>query len=54
MNISENFCEERGCEFALSEVWAKGGDGGVELWQKKVLEDTWRTRRVDYPSAVSG
>ena len=31
-----NFCQERGCEFALSEVWEKGGDGGVEL-AKKVL-----------------
>ena len=29
-----NFCHERGCEFALSEVWAKGGDGGQELAQK--------------------
>ena len=32
----KNFCEERGCEFALSEVWAKGGAGGEEL-AKKVL-----------------
>ncbi len=27
----KNFCEERGCDFALSEVWAKGGQGGIEL-----------------------
>lgn len=35
-----NFCEERGCEFALSEVWAKGGEGGMELAEKviKTLE----------------
>ena len=33
----ENFCRERGCEFALSEVWEKGGEGGVALAQK-VLE----------------
>ena len=33
----ENFCKERGCEFALSEVWEKGGEGGVAL-AKKVLE----------------
>ena len=26
-----NFCEERNCDFALSEVWEKGGDGGIEL-----------------------
>ncbi len=25
------FCEERGCKFALSEVWAKGGEGGEAL-----------------------
>lgn len=31
-----NFCHERGCEFALSEVWAKGGDGGQELAQKVI------------------
>ncbi|MCI8581588.1 MAG: formate--tetrahydrofolate ligase [Dorea sp.] len=31
------FCEERGCEFALSEVWEKGGEGGIAL-AKKVLE----------------
>ena len=30
----KNFCEERGCEFALSEVWAKGGEGGVALAEK--------------------
>ena len=32
-----SFCEERGCEFALSEVWEKGGEGGVAL-AEKVLE----------------
>ncbi len=31
------FCEDRGCEFALSEVWEKGGEGGVML-ARKVLE----------------
>ena len=31
------FCEERGCEFALSEVWEHGGEGGIEL-AKKALE----------------
>ena len=33
----ENFCKERGCEFALSEVWEKGGEGGITL-ANKVLE----------------
>ena len=32
-----SFCEERNCEFALSSVWEKGGEGGIELAQK-VLE----------------
>ena len=27
------FCMERGCEFALSEVWEKGGEGGIALAQ---------------------
>ncbi len=30
------FCEERGCDFALSEVWEKGGEGGVALAQKVI------------------
>lgn len=33
----EQFCKERGCEFALSEVWKKGGEGGIDL-ANKVLE----------------
>jgi formate--tetrahydrofolate ligase len=31
LDFVKNFCEERNCEFALSEVWEKGGEGGVEL-----------------------
>lgn len=26
-----NFCEERDCDFALSQVWEKGGEGGIDL-----------------------
>ena len=33
----EQFFTERGCEFALSEVWEKGGEGGIDL-ANKVLE----------------
>ena len=33
----KEFCEARGCTFALSDVWEKGGEGGVEL-AKTVLE----------------
>ncbi len=30
----QKFCEERNCEFALAEVWAKGGEGGIALAEK--------------------
>lgn len=33
----KQFCEERDCEFAISRVWEKGGEGGIEL-AEKVLE----------------
>jgi len=36
-NFVKEFCEARGCEFALSEVWEKGGEGGIAL-ANKVLE----------------
>ena len=35
----KRFCEERGCEFALAEVWAKGGAGGVALADKVLNTD---------------
>lgn len=41
-----SFCEERGCEFALSEVWAKGGEGGEDL-ALKVL-DTLKNKESHY------
>ena len=31
LDFVRDFCIERGCEFALSEVWAKGGEGGRDL-----------------------
>ncbi|WP_138373549.1 MULTISPECIES: formate--tetrahydrofolate ligase [Oscillospiraceae] len=36
----KTFCEERDCEFAIADVWAKGGEGGIELANKvlKTLE----------------
>ena len=40
------FCEERNCEFALSQVWEKGGEGGIPL-AEKVL-DTLENKESDF------
>ena len=37
LNYVKEFCESKGCEFALAQVWEKGGEGGVAL-AKKVIE----------------
>lgn len=34
ISFVKEFCEERGCEFAISEVWEKGGSGGIRLAEK--------------------
>lgn len=49
------FCEERNCEFALSEVWAKGGEGGLELARKTLhtLETKESGFHVLYESSIS-
>ncbi|MBQ2902190.1 MAG: formate--tetrahydrofolate ligase [Agathobacter sp.] len=51
----ENFCRERGCEFALSEVWEKGGEGGVALAEKvlETLETKTSNFKVLYDDALS-
>ncbi len=36
VEVLENYCRENDVEFALSDVFAKGGEGGVELAQKVV------------------
>ena len=36
LDFVKTFCKERGCEFALAEVWEKGGEGGKELAQKLI------------------
>ena len=40
------FCREKGCEFALANVWAQGGEGGRELAQKVI--QTLETRESQY------
>ena len=49
------FCEDRGCEFALSEVWAKGGEGGIALAEKvmETLENKPTQYHVLYPDEMS-
>lgn len=42
----KQFCEERGCEFALSEVWEKGGEGGIALANK--LVETLETKESNF------
>ena len=46
LSYVENFCRERGCDFALSEVWAKGGEGGIELANH--LLDTLATKKSNF------
>ncbi len=50
-----DFCKEKGAEFALSEVFAKGGKGGIDL-ANKVIE-TVETKKSDftvlYPDELS-
>ena len=50
-NYVAEFCKERGCEFALSEVWEKGGKGGIELAEKVLatLEEKESNFKVLYP-----
>ena len=51
----KKFCEDRSCEFALSEVWAKGGEGGIALAHKvlETLEHRPGNFRVLYPDDIS-
>ena len=42
----KEFCEERGCEFAIADVWARGGEGGEEL-ARKVL-NTLETKESQF------
>ena len=50
----KQFCEERGCEFSISEVWEKGGEGGIALAEKvlKTLEEKESHFAPLYPSEL--
>ncbi len=51
----KEFCEKRGCEFALSEVWEKGGEGGIDLAEKvlQTLETKESHFHVLYEDSLS-
>lgn len=55
LDFVKEFCESRGCEFALSDVWAKGGEGGAELADKVLytLENKESRFEVLYDDAMS-
>ena len=42
----QEFCEKRGCDFALANVWEKGGEGGVEL--AKAVLNTLETKESHF------
>ncbi len=46
LTFVKNFCEERDCAFALTEVWEKGGAGGIAL--AETLLHTLDTKESSY------
>ena len=46
LDYVKSFCEERGCDFALANVWEKGGEGGVEL--AKAVLNTLDTKKSEF------
>lgn len=51
----KEFCESRGCEFAMADVWAKGGEGGIALAEKvlNTLETKESNFKVLYDNETS-
>ena len=46
ISFVRQFCEEHGCSFAVSQVWGRGGEGGIAL-AEKVLE-TLDNKKSDF------
>lgn len=46
LTFVKNFCEERDCDFALAEVWEKGGEGGIPL--AETVLHTLETKESNY------
>lgn len=55
ISFVKKFCEERGCEFAISNVWEKGGEGGRALAEKvlETLEHKESRFKVLYEDSLS-
>ncbi|MGN0278237.1 MAG: formate--tetrahydrofolate ligase [Lachnospiraceae bacterium] len=55
IDFVQKFCEDRNCEFAISEVWEKGGEGGIALANKVLdtLEKKESHFKVLYEDALS-
>ena len=55
LDFVEAKCKELGVNVALSEVWAKGGEGGIDLAKKvlKTLEEKESNFKVLYPDNLS-
>ncbi len=51
----EKFCNERGAEVSLCEVWAKGGEGGIDLANKvvKAIEESTKEYKPFYDINLS-
>ena len=54
-NFVKDFCENMGADFALAEVWEKGGDGGIELANRvlQTLESKQSNFAPIYPLDIS-
>ncbi len=46
LKFVEKFCRDRNCDFALSEVWEKGGEGGIELANR--ILDTLENKKSEF------
>ena len=54
-NFVRDFCENMGADFALAEVWEKGGDGGIELANRvlQTIESKQSNFAPIYPLDIS-
>ncbi|ATV63285.1 formate--tetrahydrofolate ligase [Fusobacterium pseudoperiodonticum] len=48
IDMIEKFCNERGVEVSLCEVWAKGGEGGIDLAEKVLRAIDGNKAEFDY------